>query len=129
MAEISTSNNNEKKIYIGMTSNSFKQRYRNHQKSFINKEYKNETELSKFIWGLKLKKRRFTLSWSILSRATAYQSGALKCKLYLEKKLQLIKADKKILLNKRDEIVSTCRHKTKFKIRNFWRPRKKNSIP
>ena len=32
-------------------------------------------------------------------------------------------------LYKRDEIVSTRRHKTKFKVKNFSRPRKKNSIP
>ena len=104
-AEISTSDN-EKKIYIGMTSNSFKKRYRNHQKSFINKEYKNETEPSKFIWGLKLKKRHFTLSWSNLSCASAYQSGASKLKLCLEGKLQLIIANKKTLLNKRQDCIN-----------------------
>ena len=91
-----------------MTSNSFKQRYRNHQKSFIDREYKNEMELLKFIWGLKLKEHCFTLSWSILSRAPAHMSGASIYKLCLEEKLQSTIADKKMLLNKRDEIVSTC---------------------
>jgi hypothetical protein len=36
-----------------MTANYFKERYRNHKKSFTNATYKNETELSKYIWKLK----------------------------------------------------------------------------
>ena len=75
-----------------MTSNNFKQRYRNYQKSFNNEEYKNETELSKFIWGLKLKKGRFTVNWLILSRATAYQSGASKCKAFLRGEITIDKS-------------------------------------
>ena len=41
--------------YVGMTGNSFKTRYYNHIKSFKYKRYKNETELSKYIWKLKEK--------------------------------------------------------------------------
>ena len=43
--------------YVGMTGNSFKTRYYNHIKSFKNKRYKNETELSKYIWKLKEKEK------------------------------------------------------------------------
>ena len=35
--------------YLGVTGNSFKTRYCNHIKSFKNKRYKNETELSKYL--------------------------------------------------------------------------------
>ena len=38
--------------YVGMTGNNIKTRYYNHIKSLRNKRYKNETELSKFIWKL-----------------------------------------------------------------------------
>ena len=48
-ATISTSNANDTKHYIGMTSSTFKERYRNHIKSFTHKKYSNETELSKHI--------------------------------------------------------------------------------
>ena len=52
-AEVSTTDQDQtKKTYIGMTSNKFKQRYRNHEKSFNNEKYKNKTELSKYIWKL-----------------------------------------------------------------------------
>ena len=84
---------------FGMTANGFKQRYRNHRKSFSNEEYKNETELSKHNWRLKRSNRNFTVCWAILSRASAYQSGAAKFILCLEEKLQLIEADKELLLN------------------------------
>ena len=47
LAEVSTNDNNDKKIYISMTANGFKQRYRNHQKSFRNEIYEKETELIK----------------------------------------------------------------------------------
>ena len=128
-AEVSADDYGGKKIYISMTANGFKQRYRNHQKSFNNEEYKNGTELSKHIWRLKRSNRNFTVSWAISSRASAYQSWAAKCYLCLDENLQLIKADKELLLNKRGEIVSTCRHKTKFRSTGFHSRRKKNNIP
>ena len=49
ISEVSADDNGGKKIYIGMTANDFKQRYRNHLKSINNEEYKDETELSKHI--------------------------------------------------------------------------------
>ena len=45
-ATIFTGNTQDTKHYIGMTSNTFKERYRNHIKSFTHKKYSNETELS-----------------------------------------------------------------------------------
>ena len=54
MAAVETETNTSS--YIGMTGNSLKTRYYNHIKSFKNKRYKNETELSKYIW--KSKKRK-----------------------------------------------------------------------
>ena len=52
-ATISTGNTQDTKQYIGMTSNTFKERYRNHIKSFTHKKYSNETELSKHVWDLR----------------------------------------------------------------------------
>jgi hypothetical protein len=60
-AEVTTRDNGEIKHYVGMTANSFKERYRNHQKSFTNATYKNETELSKYIWKLKQTTFHFNL--------------------------------------------------------------------
>ena len=49
--------------YVGMTGNNFKTRYYNHLMSFKNKRYKNETELSKYIWKLKEKEVEHTITW------------------------------------------------------------------
>ena len=57
----------EVKQYIGMTANTFKERYNNHKKSFKNPLYQNETELSKYLWKLKETKKEFSVKWSVMS--------------------------------------------------------------
>ena len=54
-ADLTTTDNNDTKTYIGVKSNDFKTRYRNHCKSINNTKYRKETELSKHIWQLKEK--------------------------------------------------------------------------
>ena len=46
---------NSTHVYFGASQVEFKTRYNNHTKSFRLKKYAGETELSKFIWGLKEK--------------------------------------------------------------------------
>jgi hypothetical protein len=61
-AEVKTKDNNDIKTYIGMTATTFKERYRNHKKSFNDIKYENETELSKHVWKLKLNREQFIIS-------------------------------------------------------------------
>ena len=42
--------------YIGLTEQSFKQRFTNHNQSFRHEKYSNSTELSKLIWKLRTQK-------------------------------------------------------------------------
>ena len=70
-ATVTSSNTNSIKHYIGMTSTTFKERYRNHNRSFNHKKYSNDTELSKYIWKLKENKQDFDITWSILKRAVS----------------------------------------------------------
>ena len=83
-----------------MTANSFKERYRNHKKSFNLIRYEKETELSKYIWELKFKEKAFAINWSILKHSTPYAPGSMRCNLCNEEKLSIMKADQKTLLNK-----------------------------
>ena len=53
-ATVITNNTQDTKYFIGMNSNTFKARCRNHIKSFTDKKYSNETRLA-----LKIKKNRF----------------------------------------------------------------------
>ena len=48
---------NKEKSYYGLAGGTFKDRYRNHVKSTKHEKYKNETQLSKYIWNLKKKKQ------------------------------------------------------------------------
>jgi hypothetical protein len=92
-AEVVTSNF-EKKEYIDMTGNIIKKRLYNHNKSFKNVTYRNNTELSKYVWNLKEKQQDFTINWSILKRTASYSSGGKRCNLCLQEKLCILKADK-----------------------------------
>ena len=98
--EVTTNDNNETKKYIGITANEFKQRYRNHSKSFRDVKYSNETELSKYIWKLKTDNRAF-IQWSIVKRVAPYTAGSRRCNLCLEEKLLIMKAKNKHFLNRR----------------------------
>jgi hypothetical protein len=106
-----------------MTATTFKERYGNHKKSFKLRRYKNDTELPKYIWGLKSNNRDYTLKWSILKRAGAYSSGAKRFNLCVEEKLCITDANKHVTLNKRPEIFAKCRHREKFWAGNFERAR------
>ena len=112
-AEVTTADNQEKKVYIGVTANAFKERYRNHRKSFKNWKYANETELSKFVWKLKTANRNFTTKWSILKQIPSCKIGSTRCNLCLEEKLIIMKGRKTNLLNSRSELLTKCRHVTK----------------
>ncbi len=112
-AEVTTTDNNETKTYIGITANEFKTRFRNHTKSLNRKKYRNETELSKYICQLKDSKRSHKIRWEIIKQILSYKTGWRKCGLCLEEKLIILKGRNKNILNKWSELFSRCRHVTK----------------
>ena len=61
--------------YVGMTANEFKERFRNHQKSFREEKYANKTELANYVWNLKNSKKPFTMKWSILKKPPRSRMG------------------------------------------------------
>ena len=58
----------EEKSYYGLAGGAFKDRYRNHVKSFKHEKYKNETQLSKYIWELKKTNNEYKLTWDIVKK-------------------------------------------------------------
>ncbi len=104
-----------------MTSRTFKKRYANHKKSFSNPRYSSETELSKYVWELKNKKRDFNIKWSVLKRVARCAAGRKPCNLCLEEKLCITESDRTRILNRRSELFSKCCHRFKFSARNFKR--------
>lgn len=118
-ASVTTKDDTAGKIYIGLTEGTFKQRYNQHTLSLRNKKYANSTELSKHIWTLKDNKIEYTINWSILTTAAAYNNKAKRCNLCSAEKFYIIKADNSTLLNKRSELISKCRHENKYYLSNF----------
>ena len=107
------------KYYLGTSEGEFKERYKNHTKLFRNKGYKTKTELSKYLWNLKDKNQEYELTWCIAAKASPYMCDTRRCDLCLTEKLLILQADPSSLLNKRSELMSKCRHKNKFLLKNF----------
>ena len=103
------------KHYYGLTEGPFKTRYNGHTHSFRSDNGRRETELSKYIWRLKDENKSFKVTWSIAQRASPYKCGTRRCDVCLSEKMVIASADPLSTLNKRAEIVSTCRHRAKFR--------------
>ena len=108
----------EKRLYIGITADAFKSRFGNHQKSFNNVTYKDETELSKEIWAIKDKGGTFDVKWRIIKQEHAYNPASDRCRLCTCEKVEILDHKSTLLLNKRTEILNKCRHKNRFLLKN-----------
>ena len=97
--------------YYGSTID-FKSRYYKHKTSF-EKRPVNHTTLSSYVWKIKDKKLPFKVTWSIKARGHPYNGGRI-CDLCNTEKLIILKENNKELLNKRDELLETCRHRRKY---------------
>ena len=117
-ATVTNKDNPTPETYIGLTENEFKTRYRNHIASFRHTRSRNSTELSKHIWNLKDNNIDYSISWRILSSTKAYNSASKRCNLCLKEKLLIICRPDISTLNKRNELVSSCRHRNKALLRN-----------
>ena len=99
-AEVTTSDS--KQTYIGLCDTSFKSRYRNHTCSFRNECYRNSTELSKYVWGLKDKKTDYQIRWRSIKHARSYSNVTKKCNLRLWEKYYIICRPNMATLNNRN---------------------------
>ena len=106
--------NQHTETYIGLTETTFKTRFANHKQSFEKESMKNATELSKYIWTLKQKNLPYNIEWKIMGKARAYDNRTKRCNLCTLEKFFIIYHNKMATLNKRSELISTCRHKNKF---------------
>ena len=120
-ATVTTSETAMPRHYIGSTETTFKQRFNNHKASFKHADKANQTALSKYIWSLRNDGTDYQVNWEILMRAPAYSNKTKRCDLCVTEKLLIATADKKVLLNKRSELLSKCRHKNKHRISSFVR--------
>ena len=85
----SESENYRNKIYYGISETKFKSRYANHQKSFKNRNYKIDTELSNEIWKLKEQSKNAGISSEVLGTCQPYNTSTKQCMLCLNEKLAM----------------------------------------
>ena len=90
-------------------------RYNAHTHSFRAEQCKNVTELSKYVWDLKAENLEYNIKWKLVRRAAPYRCGTRRCDICLSEKTVIATADPSSTLNKRAEIISTCRHRAKFR--------------
>ena len=100
--------------YTGLSSSNFKARLAVHTQSF-NSETLHQTSLSKFIWSLKHKNKKFGITWKIQDRGTDFSPLTNKCKLCDKEKFYILFRPGVADINKRDEIFTPCIHR-KFKL-------------
>ena len=103
------------KHYYGLTEGPFKTRFSVHTHLFRTEIFRRETELSEYSWEVKDNNQPYEINWSIAQRAAAYKCGTQRCDICLTEKTVIAAADPSSTLNKRAEIVSTCRHRAKFR--------------
>ena len=65
------------------------------------------------------RERYYFINWNIAMKSQKHVCGSPKCDLCICEKLLISRADPNILLNKRDELVSKCRHRNKFTLKCF----------
>ena len=111
--------------YVGLSGNTFKSRYGGHKSSFTHTKRRNETNLSKHIWELKDKNLDYNISWKILSKAQTYSQSSGLCQLCTREKFYICFKSELCSLNTRNELLGSCRHKTKLLISNQHKPKKK----
>ena len=119
-------NTNEKKFYLGVSETLFKERFRNHKKEFTHKEYRNSTELSKYIWQLKNANIAPIVTWKVVTKVFC-DTKVNFCKLCLTEKLSIINApNDSQLLNKKSELINMCRHQNKLLLECLKRNNKRH---
>ena len=72
--------------------------------SFRNHIQENDTKLLKYIWSLKDENKDFDIKWSISKNSSGYS----------------IERQADMLLNKRLDLASKCRHENKYILMNYF---------
>ena len=115
----STEENSVQKTYYGLSETKFKTRYANHKKTFNNPIYKTDTELSSEYWKIKNNNQNANIIWNIFGQYKSYNPISKRCALCLNEKLAIALHKDGVMLNKRSEIISKCRHRKKYALASY----------
>ena len=125
-ADVRNDTNDERKFYLGVSEAPFKERFRNHKKEFTHKKYRNSTKFSKYIWQLNDANIVPTVTWKVVAKVFS-DTKINFCKLCLTEKVFIINAlNDSQLLNKKSELINTCRHQNKLLLKCLKRNNKRH---
>ena len=119
--EVYSDSNNKRneKIYFGSTQGDFKTRYYNHKTSFSHEKYRHCTALSSYVWELKENTGVDPIiKWEVIKKCRKYRAGNRACRLCMEEKLAIASCKSRNMLNKRSEVLNSCRHKRAWLLYN-----------
>ena len=117
-ATVTTEDSKPDQTYVGLTGTSFKTRFANPKSSFNDPSKRLSTEFSKHVWHMKEAKLKFGIAWKILKQTTPFNPVSNRCNLCLWEKYVIICRPQLATLNKRNELVTSCRHANKFLLKN-----------
>ena len=113
------SSNVETKEYIGVTKNSFKERWDGHNFDARHINYRHRTTLANYIWSLKERNIPFVQTWAIETSARSYSPEAGFCDACCVEKYLIFKYFRsRNLTNRRHELCFQCRHSSEFLLSN-----------
>ncbi|GFN85773.1 hypothetical protein PoB_001227900 [Plakobranchus ocellatus] len=115
-----TQKDNQVDTYIGMTENTFKTRFYQHNSTFRLPHKRNSTSLSEKIWKLKDTNTEFTITWDIIAKSRPYSPATKICSLCLEERYPIL--TRRPSLNKKNELLSTCPYRRKYLLQNMKPP-------
>ena len=111
------------KVYFGTAETTFKLRYSNSQKIFKVLKHLGDTELSNKVW--RMKKITPVITWEVVRKCSPHKPNSKGCQVCLNEKSEIATYRGKILLNKKTELISKCRHQNKYTLSKFgtkdWR--------
>ena len=96
----------EPTIYKGITERIIKERIKEHRKTFNNRKYISESELTKEIWRIKDEGGIPEVKWRIVRKTKTYNPKSKRCALCLHEKLGIAEHSGRDMLNKRSEAVA-----------------------
>ena len=102
--------NGKSMIYVGSTGRSFKDRYTKHKASLKHRNSDVPTTLSTYYWKEKDQGNEPTIKWSIVKEVRGRYTLRNGCPLCNREKLEIAKINKNMLINKRNELRSSCPH-------------------
>ena len=102
--------NGEERTYLGSTGNSFKTRYALHKASLKNEAHKNPTTLSSYFWEQCKNGNQPQIKWNIVKKVRGHYNQKHGCPLCNRERLEIARANKAKLLNKRNELRANCPH-------------------